>query len=378
MSVTPDTQPKSPFRDQPPQMPGMIPPPGEDDYRSSGGPGCFVWGLLGLISIVFALVIVLMAGGAGWTAGLRIAQNLISSTKNAEISVQLERIPTDVAQGNLFLLERRLGFLATLTPAIPQVPQIIETATALYLTSQPTATLPPTMTATPAPIEPTDEPLVLATISDNATGYDLDALFEQARGASALGQWSEAIRVLDVILAIDSNFNPANVKGLMLDSLRNEARRLYNETKLAEAIAATNRAEEFGLGAQDELRYERYVAGLYLDAIRTVGTDFNAAIRALRAVYDLGPGRYYADVQQRLFDQYVAYGDAWTFESQYCPAYVQYQNALNILSSSAVSAKRDNANTLCQQATPTLGPGVTPEADGQNIAPVGVVSPTPG
>lgn len=377
MSVTPDTQPVTPVREQPTHMQGLIPPPTEGDYRPSGGPGCLIWAMLGLASLVFALVIVVMAGAAGWMAGLRVAQANGTATKSADIRVQLERIPTDVAEGNLFLLERRLGFLATLTPAVPQVPQLIETATALYLTSQPTATLPPTATPTPAPLEPTDEPIILPTSAESASGYDLNALYEQARSASAVGQWTEAIRILDVILGIDSNYNPANVKGLMLDALRNQARQYYNEGKLAEAILLTNRAEDFGLSAQDELRYERYVAGLYLDAIRTVGTDFNASIRALRAVYDLGPGRYYDDVRQRLFDQYVAYGDAWSFEQQHCPAHTQYQNALNIINSASVAAKRDNANTLCQQATPTPGPDITP-ADGQEIAPVGVVSPTPG
>jgi hypothetical protein len=115
----------------------------------------------------------------------------------------------------------------------------------------------------------------------------------------------------------------------MLEALRSQANNLFNENRLAEAILLTTRAEEFGLSQDDSLRYEKYVAALYLDAIHTIGTDYAAAIRALRAVYDLGPGRYYDDVKQKLFQQYVAYGDAWAIQNEYCPAYAQYQSALD-------------------------------------------------
>lgn len=368
-----DTQPRSPFKDRADLLPPLLNP--EEDSAPTG-PGCLVWSVIGLASFACALVVVLLAATAGWTAGQRVAQNNATATKSAEVQEQLRRMSDDVAAGNLLLLQRRIEFVSALTPAVPQVQPYIQTATALYLTSLPTTT--PTATLTPTP-SPTSE--VLAITVDASSGYDLDAYLKQARDAIALGQWAEAIELLDVLLGADPAYQTAAVRGLMLEALRTQANRLYNENKLAEAIFLTDRANTFGLSVQDPLRYEKYAAELYLDAVRTTGTDYLSSIRALQLVYALGPSRYYDDVRQRLFQQYTAYADAWALQNEFCPAYTQYQNALSILANASVAAKRDNANLMCLQATPTPSPDdlLDPTTNGQPIAPIGAVeTPTGG
>jgi tetratricopeptide (TPR) repeat protein len=319
-------------------------------------------------------VVVLLAATAGWTAGQRVAEATALQSKAAAIQEQLERIPTDVNSGNTILLQRRLESLLTVTPAVPQVPQLVQTATALYLTRQPTIT--PTLTITPTPsptVEVTEEILLPESTGDS---YDLDAYLRQAEGYIASGQFSDATALLDVIISVDSTYQTQTVNRLMLQALRADANRLYNENKLAEAIFLTKRAESFGLSQDDPLRYERYAAELYLDAVRTLGTDLTSAIRAWTKVYDLGQGRYYEEASRTLFQQYVNYGDAWVAQNEYCPALTYYQTALTIRSSGEVSVKRDSATQLCLQATPTLGPGQTPGAT-QAIAPVGVIETPP-
>jgi hypothetical protein len=119
------------------------------------------------------------------------------------------------------------------------------------------------------------------------------------------------------------------------------------------------------------------VAELYLDATRTEGIDYATSILALRKVYGLGPGRYYDEAGRKLFAQYVAYGDAWALEGNQCNAFAQYDSALTIRSSADLTVKRDNAQTLCLQATTT--PGADGSTDNgtnsqpQTIAPVGQV-----
>ena len=96
--------------------------------------------------------------------------------------------------------------------------------------------------------------------------------------------------------------------------------------------------ETFGPLAEG-LFYERYAAELYLTARAAVGTGSPTAINALQAVINLGPGRYYAQAQQLLYDAYVARGDAYIAQGDSCSAAFQYQSAASILSSGAANGK---------------------------------------
>ncbi len=370
-SATEATQPRSPFRDRPPTQP---PAYSEEPPEESGGPGCLVWGIVGLISLGCALTIVLLAGTAGWTTGVRVAQVTATAAIGATAESQLIHIPEDIANKNAFMVGKRVEYLGTLLPDMPELPGLIQTATAIYNDTLPTTTPSPTLTLTPAPTQVIPTAVsseVPVEVPQTAGGYDLDSLLQQARDLMAQQAWADAIEILDVIIAIDSNYQSATVDGLMLEALRAEALRLYNEELLAEAILTTTRAESFGLSAEDGLRYERYVAELYLDAARTEGIDYATSIQALRKVYDLGPGRYYDEAARKLFSQYVAYGDAWALEGNQCNAYTQYENALTIRNSADLAVKRDNAHTLCLQATTT--PGTDGSGEPATIAPVGQV-----
>lgn len=371
MSLTEeDTKPKSPFKTPPHGQPAVfIEPPTDDEEPIRGGPGCFIWGIVGVFIAGIGLAIVLLAGAAGWTSGQRMAQDHANATQNAEINDQLARIPGDIAIGNTILLDARLRFLATLTPGVPGVADLMQTATALYLSSQPTATTEIIATDTPEAATPTPEAEIIV---PQATGgaFDLAAMLQQARTAVSTAQYMDAIDLLDAIVAVDSSFERTEVRALMLQALSTQALRLFRSgTSLAEAVVLTDRAKEFGLPGDSELHFEQYVAALYLTAKSAVGTNYPVAIQALQTVYNTAPN--YMDVQQLLFNQIVAYGDAWVAQGEYCPAASQYQNALTIFNNGAVAAKRDNAATFCAQGTPT--PGGVPIDSGQSIAPIGVV-----
>lgn len=363
MSSIDDTQPRVPAVDVP-----------EDaEEGEGGGPGCALWGVVGFFGLGLAVVIVLLSGAAGWTSGQRQAQTFATATQQAEIQDQISRIPGDVASGNTVLLNARLQFLATLTPAVSGLGDLMSTATAVYLNTLPTETPQPTATpeATDEIAAPVATPVFEVQIETSSSGYDLPGLLEQARTAIRLGQYAEGVDLLQVIEAVDSTYEAATVRGLMLEALTTQALRLFRGGgNLAEAILLVDEAEKYGLPADSELRYERYVAALYLNARSKIGTDFGAAIRALQEAYNVAPNYRDGEIRRLLFGQYVAYGDAWAAEGNYCSAFPQYQNALNIFNDGGVAAKRDNAELMCQQGTPVPGP------DGQPIAPVGV-PPTP-
>lgn len=367
MTAQDDTQPRSPFKGGSAPLPAdqdtyleLTPEP--DDEAS--GPGCFVWGVLGFIIFGMALLIVGMAGAAGWTGGQRVANANATATISSRIMQQLERIPTDVAGGNQQILSWRLDYLAGLTPAVPGVVEFQATATALYFSMIPTATPTPSVTPTPT-LEVTE-----AAIIDSTSVYDLPGLLEEARRQVDLGMYEDAIDSLDVIMAIDSTFQQVTVRGLMGEALRREATRLFRSLDtLAQAILLTDRATEFG--PVGDLSYESFVAGLYLDAIRqTEVGDYLSSIRSLRQIYDLQSTYKGVDIGRLLFDEYVAFAQAWAIGGDHCAAAIQYTNALTVLSSADIRGRRDTEQLLCEQGTPTPGPeGVQGEP---TFAPVGV------
>lgn len=371
-----DTKPQSPFKTPPHGQPAVfIEPPRDDEEPIRSGPGCVIWGILAVLMAGIGVVIVLLAGAAGWTSGQRMAQDHATATQNAEINDQLARIPGDIASGNTVLLDARIRFLETLTPGVPGVADLMQTATALYLSNQPTATPEIIATFTAEAPTPTTEPEIIIPQAAGGSTFDLNAMLQQARAAVSTAQYMEAIDLLDAIVAVDSNFERTEVRALMLQALSTQALRLFRSgTSLAEAIVLTDRAKEFGLAGDSELHFEQYVAALYLTAKSAIGTNYPVAIRALQEVYNTAPN--YLDVRQLLFDQIVAYGDAWASQGEFCPAASQYQNALTIFNNGAIAAKRDNAATFCAQGTPT--PGVEPFNSQQSIAPIGVVETPTG
>lgn len=370
MTLLDDTQPHSPFR-QPiePQQPPLLEPEPE-----SGGSGCLWSAILG-IAVLFALAIVGLAAAAGWTSGVRIAQDNATATHFADINNQIEQINSDIAQGNLGLVDVRLRYLATQTPGVDAVPQLQATATALYLTSQPTVTPTPTPTATETETlttpEASAEPLAMTAAPDG--GIDLNTLLSDAREAVNGTRWRDAIDLLDVIISVDPQFEKNTVANLMSQSLNAQALRLFrqgNESGLAEAIVLTNRAEQFGQLVGD-VSFEREVAILYLNATSRINTsDYAGGIRFLNEVIAFSPN--YLNSRQLLQQQYIAYGDALLAGGQPCSAVMQYTNAINFSGgNSTASGKRASAQTICDQGTPTPEGFIATPDPNNPVAPIG-------
>lgn len=364
MTLPDDTQPRSPFKDQPIQQPGSFLPP-EPEIT---GPGCGIWVAVSVMAILFALAIVGLSAAAGWTSGVRVAQNNATATHQADVDAQINFIQTDVAAGNLGLVDIRLKYLATQTPGIGQVPNLQETATALYLTHQPTSTPTPTETLA-ATATATTEAVVTAeatVTSPPAGALDLPALLTQARQAVNSSQWEDAITTLDIIISADPRFETSTVNNLMSTALNSQALKLFRsgEAGLAEAIILANRAEQYGALAEG-VSVEREVATLYLSAKSRVNTsDYAGGIRYLTDLMALAPN--YLDARDLLVKQYIAYGDA-LLVSQPCSAMTQYDNAINLTGSATASGKRVTAENWCLNGTPTpegfiapVDPNVTP------------------
>lgn len=369
--------------DTQPKRPNFVPPPSEyaADFEQDSGPGCLIWGVIGAFCVLLALATVSLASFAGWTEGLRVGQGNATATINADITEQCQRIPQDIASGNMGLVQARFDTLVQFTPAPPCVATHAPAATALYLQSLPsaTATLTPSATASPpalgeTAIPPTpDAPLSPTPITQG--GFDIDALLVEARAFLSSGNNRAAIETLDAINAVDPQYQKGTVDQLLYQALTTEARRLYRTgTSLAEAILLTNRAEEYG--DVGELNYERYIAELYLQAQIYVDVNFPRAIQQLSQIVYTQNLPNYLNASSLLNDQFIKYGDALALQGDYCNAQRQYESAFAMVASASVASKRDDATQKCQQGVlpiVTPDPNATPtEGAGGGFAPIGV------
>lgn len=375
MTYTPSLDDTQPRRAIPTEPPPVEKHNAEDE---GGGPGCLIYAVaLGLL-VVIALVVVALSGAAGWTSGLREASGNATATQNAVISEQMGRIPSDIASGNTVLLEARLRALLTLTPGVAGVPELAVTATALFEQVNATATPAPTLEQIVQSADTSLEPTSAIVITPDSAGggFDLAGLLQQAQAAAASSQWLDAIELLDVIIAADENFQTGTVRSLMSQALNSYALQLYQAGQPAAANIIVGRAEEFGPLANG-LAYERQVAEVYLTARAAAGINYPQAIQSLRELLNYGPGRYYQEAQQMLYDQYVKYGDAYTAEGNHCSAQAQYQNAMSIFATGSANGKYSSAQTLCIMGVPTVDPFFTPSVP-EGFAPIGVVATQPG
>lgn len=362
----------------------------QPDYpEEDNGPGCLVWGIMGVFSLGLAVVVVMLAAFAGWSDGLRVAQGNATATRSADIVSQCNFIAQDMLSNNTGLVQRRLDDLLGLTPAPDCVSLYIPTATALYIKNLPTATPSPTetlmLTAT-LPATATSEAAPEVTAQTGATlEFDPAPLLVDAQRQVDSGDYEAAVASLEAIVAIDPNYQKTTVDGLLYRALTAQATSLYRTGgNLAEAILLTNRAEEYG--NVGDLNFERSVARLYLDAQAAKNINYPMAIQLLSQVVSLA-GNNYRDTGSQLFDQYVKYGDSLSLTGDYCRAQQQYDTAWSMQQPGTLQSKRDAAALACSQGLqPTLDPALVtpgtshlpdpiiqqpPTPDNSGVAPIG-------
>lgn len=398
MTVTDDTKPRVLVSN----YYGSVPPPDDvdldDPVPDDGirGPGCLVWGLVMMFIGLLGVIIVILAGAAGWTDGQRVANLNATATQAEFIHETLRRIPTDVFMQNEYNFQLRLGALAQITPAVPQVAELQITATALIqqqivnlqltqlprdfangdrarvekrldylqqimpnspdvLAYQATATayiaqFTPVATQQVLQVQPSPTPTPAITINPSGQ-FDLPALLATARRQIDLGQLADAYNTLDIIIRVDENYERNTVRSLMNLVLTRQARPLYASLDtLAEAIRLTDMAEEYGdIG---DLNYERLIAGLYLNVISASGSGNHAiAIRRIQDILRYQTTYKGINLNEMLFREYVAYGDALVAGYQACQAVSQYQQALSLFYNAAVDSKRSIAQAQCTAST---------------------------
>ena len=277
--------------------------------------------------------IVIGAVYAGWHSGLATARANSAAATQAEIQIQCERIPLDLAEGSLRLAQNRFEDLADLPQTPNCLPLWAPMATAARLAAAASPTPAPTHTSAPTALPATAErPAPTATaparFEENSAGFDLEALLQEAQAAIRLSDYASAIDTLDAIISIDEDFQRELVKPLFLKALTAQALALFRSGHLSEAIVMTDRAEE--LGSIDDLYHERFIALLYLDGQRYKTTNPAEAVRKFSSMYhefgvrDYVNGPIAGDLQESLRN----YAMALALQGDHCPAQTQFKAAL--------------------------------------------------
>ena len=337
-SVQEDTRPLVPLEERPQPQPQRPPQPPRPPARRDNS-GCLYQGLGGLALVALALLIVALAGLAGWTIGRQEAQEIVAVTQAARVRDQIARIPGDVAAGNRQLLAARLEFLAELTPAVAGLPQLRLTATAL---GQPTVTMTPGPTATAT--------ITATVVAPQTVQWQPDALLRQARAAIGSGEYQEGVDLLQALESLAPEYESASVRELILSALTKQAQRLYRSDEgLAEAILVTDEAIRYGLSRDSGLRYERHVAILYLEARNQLSRGPAAAIPALRALHDVAPGYRDGAARQLLVEQHKLWAELLLAQGDACAAQEQLQQALTLKADAALAQRHTEAGQICQQ-----------------------------
>lgn len=369
-----DTQPNPAV-----SMPHMV----TMDDDEGGGPGCVVWGLVGVFMLAGSLFVVLMAGLAGWNDGYRVAIGNATATSAQEILTQCNLIPNDLAQNAFGLAQVRVNSLMQSPQGVECVATLAPQMTAVYSSAMQTLT--PAATAT---LEPTAPPALVVDAAPSpdappaptsSSGFDLGGLLAEAQADVNAGEFLRAIDTLDAISAVDPTFQKSQVDQLLFRALTSEATRQFRGGgNLAQAIALTSRAEAYG--DVGELNYERFIAELWLQAQAYSGVNYPRAIQLLNRIVFEQRLPNYRNAQQQLVNQYIAYGDALALGGDPCNAVQQFDQAVRISNSQTANTKRANAQAACTaiQTAPTLDPfAPTPDpaanggSSGSGTAPIG-------
>jgi tetratricopeptide (TPR) repeat protein len=338
-------------------------PPVQPQEAPASGPSVIMLAVIGVVMLCLSCSLIGLAGLAGYNDGIGALDTLAQSTRRADISRQYDLALTDIASGSRELGALRLQHIVvTLGADNPQAAALLTEVMA----ATPTPTVTPTVTPSPTP-EPSATPQ-----NSPTPGIALpspEELYNSAQASLTLREYEDVVDTLDILRAVDPSFRQADVEQMLHEALTTLARRYLTQqdtNQLAQGILLAEQAR--AIAPIGDLGYEAYVAGRYMDGVNAEGMECLLAVREWESIYAEVPT--YRDVGERLGRSYARCGDAYTFQTEFCPAETYYRWALRLINDSTVSARLSEAAQQCANATPTPTPTV------EGMPPEGEVQPT--
>ncbi len=289
--------------------------------------------------VVYGLVLILGLAGLLWAgvSGVRAGLAQRAAAQATAVADHYGRALAHMTAG-----ENALA-LAELEMTLRLQPDHVEARAAMLrlmaATSTPQATSPPAPTPTPPPV---------------TTPYTLDVLLSEAQALYDQAQWAQAAERLERMRAADASFQTEAVSSLLYKIYYNAGTEAVTVGRLEEGIRQFERA--LAVRPQDQaVQEQKELAVAYLQALSYWQANWQQAVKLFAELYKRRPN--YLDVETRLANAAIAYGDALAQRNAWCDALAQYTIALQVRPSASLRATRDAASAICNdQAAATTSP----------------------
>ena len=269
------------------------------------------WGLVGVGVVAIFAVFFIFGSGSPPVAGDNDAkQKLKTLYEEAQLAIE-----NDESQQAIALLDQILK-------EDPDYADVAELKRELTITP----TLTPTITPTPEPV---------ATATPTPTPDPLAPVLAQAQDAVELGNWSEALELLNEIKATDAEYEQALVKSLFCDAAVSRGIELLANLSLEtdERESVSIALADFEAGAAEcprrtDLSDQAERASAYLEALDTSKNDFDTLIQILTPIVAADPDYAGLNAKNLLYHIHLSRGNNRRDAGEFVGALSDYEAAL--------------------------------------------------
>lgn len=322
---------------------------------------------LGLVLVIVSVVLAtyLVVAFFAYESGRAEAVRQAATTRQEQISRQLELAEQDLAGGNSGMALTRVEYVLSLDPEN-------ERALALQTEGQ-------TIQATQTDLQPTAEPVeVEEPVEEPGDATEIEPLpeLQTIRRLTAAERWEEALPLLVSFRQMHPDYERQQTDELLYDTLVNLGLNYVNTEKIELGLNYFSQAERLGSLPQEALDY-RLWADLYLQGIAYVGVNYEIAAGYFRDLCAAAP--FFQSSCARLHEALVGYGDQLAYNLDWCPAASVYQEAWRQRTTDALDSKLAQAREGCASATAVPLTGTLPlTQSGSLSSTVPITPPEPG
>lgn len=186
-----------------------------------------------------------------------------------------------------------------------------------------------------------------AEASNQAPDPDAEQAMAQAVGAYQDGQWARAVDHLIGLQASAPSYQSERVKQMLFTAYVNLAATEDQAGNVSDALDYVDKALELRPDAT-ELRTARSLVAQYAEAVELGDDELARKVALLQNIYDENPD--YRDVEERLVQALLDYGDELADAGEPCEAMRQYQVSVEIEITPGSIFRRDTLESECVEA----------------------------
>lgn len=330
-----------------------------NETREGLFPTWVLW-IIGPVTVLAAALIIFAV-----VLGIQAGQRQVEIQRRQQVGIAMQRAIDYQNEGRLQEALAEYQRVLVLDPGNTTAQEGIANLVSLAAqTGQPIVTA-----GTPVETSPPD-PAAASPVAADVTAPSnpqQDQLYAEALAAYQSGDWQGAEERLLQLQQTAPAYQTAQVEEMLYNCYVNLAAASELAGNLEETLAYVDKALVLQPNSS-ALRSARTVMANYVEALTLEGEDWPRMIALLEAIYIQDPG--YRDVETRLQEALLTYGDELALAKEWCDAEAQYTAAIAISVTPGSIARRDQFQAQCQAIAQLTGQGtVTPRAM--------LVTPTP-